>query len=84
MYNKNQSLDKKRGTIAWWLTKNQDKIFSAGNDFGKMKAIVLQLLEAPEVADNPATAEAKRIFAPLTGSRFSGTLVTYMTGLKVN
>lgn len=78
-----KDLSHKTGTIAAYLTKNQNKIYGCGNNINKMKSVVLELLSAEEIQGNPETANAINILSKLHGNHFLSTLVTYMTGYKV-
>lgn len=78
-----KDLSTKKGTIAQYLSKNKEKIWACGDDIAKMKAVVLELLSAKEIASNPATPEAIRILSKTRGNQFLSTLVTYMSGLKI-
>lgn len=83
---KNISIEKRKGTIAWYFTKNQDSIYAPlyKNDIKSAKKVVLELLESPEITDEPAREKAKSIFSgKISTSNFLSTLVTYMTGMKV-
>lgn len=78
-----KDLSSKKGTIAQYLTKNEQKIWACGKDINKMKACVLELLSAEEIQSNPETANAVHILSKLHGNHFLSTLVTYMTGMKI-
>lgn len=78
-----KDLSTKKRTIAEYLTKNKEKIWACGDDVVKMKAVVLELLSAEEIASNPATSKAIMILSKTHGNQFLSTLVTYMSGIKV-
>lgn len=78
-----KNLEKRKGTIAWWLNQNMSKIMAAGDSIRQMKTTVLALLDADEIKDNPAVPKAKDVLSKANGSAFLSTLTTYLTGLKV-
>ena len=78
-----RDLQKYEGTIANYLTKHTNEIWACGNNLVKMKEVVLDLLSKDEIKSNPETAKAIKILSKLNGARFTSTLMTYMTGMKV-
>lgn len=80
-----KNLEKKKGTIAWYLTKNCSSIYdliNKGNINGAREK-VLELLDSPEIKDEKARVKAKSIFSQnLKANNFYGVLTTYMFGEK--
>ena len=78
-----RDLQQYEGTIANYLTNHKNEIWACGNNIVKMKQVVLDLLSKDEIKNNPQTPKAIKVLSKLNGARFTSTLMTYMTGMKV-
>ena len=79
-----KELSNKKGSIAYHLTKNKEKLWACGNDIQAMRKLALQLPDDLSLIDKEAVAQAKKIFKTAKDHLFISCLCTYMTGDKVS
>lgn len=79
-----KELSNQKGTIAYHLTQNKDKLWACGNDVRAMRKVALELLDDPSLTDKAAVMQAKKIFTTARDHMFLSCLMTYMTGDKVS
>ena len=81
-----KELYKTHGTIAHVFVSNKDKIFALmqPNTFNSLKSFINELLDAKELAGNPAVADVKANLSNKGFNLYTSTLMTYMTGSRVS
>lgn len=76
-------LNETRGTVAYHLTKNKDKLWACCSNIKAMRALAIKLLDDESITDKDAVAKAKKIFTTTKDNLFLSCLCTYMLGEKV-
>lgn len=78
-----KNIQNQKGTIAYVLTKNTDKLWACGDNIKAMREVAIKLLDDKSITDKEAVIKARKIFQTAKDNLFLSTLMTYMTGDKV-